>query len=348
MKGRGMTVIFAITHLIATMACTYILTITARGKPEETLRLIMVFFACTYGLQPVLGIIADAVNRNTLMASTGCVLICLGYFLMRNPLAVAAVCGSGMAAFYVGAGLDVVNTSDRKVYLLAIFLSPDLIGIYHGLIWEKVSDWHYLIPAIVLFVMAVFALFASSLNRRELRSGNAKISWSEFRCGKNLLGLAAMVIVAGIAPVFVVRQIHAGSQAAMLTLVGAICFMVGKIVGGFLADILGADKVASAAVVLTGISSSIYVATDSQALALAAIFFAGMLLPITLWTVSRIFYGTKGFVMGQVTLVWGLSFFCTARSRYEPEPVFLLLASLVCVVLIQFASAQTEERRNAS
>ena len=330
MKGRGVSVIFSVTHFVAALAAAFVMSEVAASF-VELFWLYLVFILCAYCLQPVLGFLADAVNRNTLMASSGCVFISLSYFL-SNPLNVAFCCGVGTAAFLVGSGLDVINTSDKKLSLLSLYLAPDMIGFCCGILMHNHDMMKPLVPSMILFFLAVFDLFISSLNRREFRSGNAGLSFETITDHRTLFSVLALYIAALLLPMLVIRQAMVlGTDLSSMT-IGSVLYMTGKVLGGLFSDRLGVKKVALTAACFSGTCSIIAVATHSVGFAYAGIFAAAMLVPVIVWTATRLMAGTKGLALGLVNALTGASILIMAAGGVTLGA--LVMAALVAAVAV--------------
>jgi hypothetical protein len=339
-KGRGVSVIFSLTHFVAALATAFVMSKTAAFYGEPTL-LYLVFILSTYCMQPVLGILADAVNRNTLMASTGCVFISLSYFL-REPLHVAFCCGAGAAAFLVGSGLDVINTSDRKLSLLSLYLAPDVAGLCCGLLLFRQGLSNPLLPSMVLFVLAVFDLFISSLNRRELRSGNADLSFESMTDGRTLFCVAALFVAASLLPMLVIRQAMIIGIDSKALMAGVALYTTGKLLSGLFSDHLGIKKVALASACFAGVCSIVSVATHSAGFAYAGVFASSMLVPIIVWTATRLLAGTKGLALGMVNMLTGVSVLVIAAGEFTLGVMVMAVFVTVVAVFVTIAVNRTE------
>lgn len=340
MRGRGVSVIFSVTNFVAALAAAFVMS-EAAASYEELFWLYLVFILCSYCLQPVLGLLADAVNRNTLMASTGCVFISLSYF-MKDPINVAACCGAGGAAFLVGSGLDVINTSDRKLSLLSLYLAPDMVGLCCGSMLHRHGVTNPLVPSMVLFVIAVFDLFISSLNRRELRSGNAGLSFKPILDHRTLFCVLALFIAALLLPMLVIRQTIIFGDDLSTLLVGSVLYMIGKVMGGLFSDRFGVKRVALTSACFTGICSILAVATHSTGFAYAGVFASAMLVPIIVWTATRLMIGTKGLALGMVNALTGASILTMAAGGVTLGALVMAVFVAVVAIFVIVALNRTE------
>ena len=334
MKGRGMTVLFAVAHFFAEAACAFVMARFAVSD-GSLFKLSAVFLLCTFGFQPLLGLLADVVNRNTVMASAGCALIALSFFFRGSPLWVAVICGLGNSAFHTGAGLDVLNTSDRRLWLLALYMSPDVLGLYCGFVWQQMAGNYYLWPAIVIYVIALLVLFFSSLNRREFRSGNAKFSLSAFGDPARSSGMIALMISAALIPTVMNRQLHFVNHFGAFSLYCALSYMAGKLFGGSISKFIGVLPTTIAAAAATGIAAAF---PASEKVVLATAFAAGVLFPAAYWSAAWLLPDTKGLAMGLLSFALGGGLVFAAGVNPDLGSFGTLIASAACAALTAYGA----------
>jgi len=271
-------------------------------------------------MQMPIGIIADKLNRNHLIAGIGCLLICTAFGLTSIPLAATIVIGLGNGMFHIGSGIDVLNISEKKSAALGIFVSPGAFGIYFGAMLGRLDASLNLPILIVLFVAAIF-IFSMTRIRGDSIIPNAPFS-PEVPPKLFVTVICLFLVVClrsyvGLAIDFPWRGIGYWGVA----LVCASAF--GKIIGGFLFDKFGALKIT---VISLGVASLLFLTPQIPIAGVSAILLFNMTMPITLWFMAKLVSGAKGFSFGLLTFALFLGFLPVHLG--EQIPPFWLFAPL--------------------
>jgi FSR family fosmidomycin resistance protein-like MFS transporter len=311
---------YIIGHFIVDFACAFLLYELIYGTKDWYLCLLVYNF-CAFALQMPFGLLADRWNHNSLCASIGCGLIVLA-FVLGNIETVAAVvlvtvaAGIGNALFHVGGGIDLLNVSRDKSFLLGIFVSPGALGLYFGRLLGKQNTFSSWFVILALLAVAVSVLAAGYSNKRSFLSDNVPISFQGIRSKGYLIAIGCLLVVVILRSyIGLVSNFSWKGQGAWGTiLIYAVVF--GKTSGGFLADRLGAMK---ASAISLGLASILYLFSNYPWFGIAAVFFFNMTMPITLWALARIMQGCKGFSFGVLTFGLFLGF----------APVYLNLNPLI-------------------
>jgi FSR family fosmidomycin resistance protein-like MFS transporter len=253
-------------------------------------------------MQLLVGIIADKLNRNNIVAVAGCLLVCAAFGLTSIPIAAAAVIGLGNGMFHIGGGIDVLNISEKKSAALGIFVSPGALGIYFGANLGR-ADLSIAIPILIALVTAAGVISALSRFRGGTIVQNAPFSPEAppklFIAVISLFLVVCLRSYIGLSIDFPWRGIGYWG----LALVCASAF--GKTIGGFLFDRFGAAKTT---VLTLGIASLLFLLPQMPIAGVTAILLFNMTMPITLWFVAKIIPGAKGFSFGLLTFALFLGF----------------------------------------
>jgi FSR family fosmidomycin resistance protein-like MFS transporter len=252
------------------------------------------------------GLLADKWNKNALFAVTGCGLAALSFCLGKLDISAAvAALGIGNALFHIGGGIEILNLSRGKAYLLGIFVSPGALGIYLGTVLGRRNDLPSWVLVLMLITVAVSILGGGYRNKSAFRSDNAPVSFS---------GISGMGTLAAIGSLFAVVLLRSYIGMASdfswkvqlpwgIMLISAV--VSGKMCGGFLADKVGAFK---ACAISLGPAGILYFFSNNPIAGTAAVFFFNMTMPITLWALARIMDGSKGLAFGILTFGLFLGF----------------------------------------
>lgn len=299
-----MTGIYALVHMAVDLSCAFLVYTYVLGGEQWYLWLLLYNF-CAFALQMPIGAAADRLDRNSCVAVGGCVGVLAGLLLgiAGFPAGAAVVAGIGNACFHVGGGIDVLNRSERRAAPLGIFVAPGALGIFLGTMLGRAGTEAAVWIGGLLILSAVVIRAAAVREKLWLTSGNAPLSFSvpssSVPSGRTLMAaacfLAAVILrsYSGMIQNFPWKETLAGSG---LILAGAV--VLGKMAGGVLADKLGIQRTAfrSMCAAAVGFLCLVYPAAG-----ILAVFFWNMSMPLTLWAVSKVFPGAKGFGFGLLT-----------------------------------------------
>lgn len=165
---------YSLAHFWVDFCCALLMFSCVLDTPEWGLCVLLYNF-CAFAMQMPIGLVADQLDRNSLVAALGCALVAVSGLLIPLPALAAVVAGLGNGCFHVGGGVEVLNASEKKSAALGVFVSPGAFGIYFGTILGKGAKIPWLIPAAVLGLFAAAFLLLDLRTRGSLRSGNAPV-----------------------------------------------------------------------------------------------------------------------------------------------------------------------------
>jgi len=297
-------------------------------------------------MQMPIGIVADKISRNNLVAGLGATMVAAGFGIMWLPWAVggglasaspavAAVIGLGNGMFHIGGGIDILNVSERKSAALGIFVSPGAFGVYFGTMLGRAGT-SMVIP--ILFALIIFAPLIFLMSRiRGDHEGTKPPQNAPFspqvppRLFAAVICLFAVVCLrsyVGLAIDFPWKSIGYWG----LALVCASAF--GKTIGGFLFDKFGGVKTA---VTTLGAASALFLLPQMPLAGVSSILLFNMTMPITLWLVAKCIPGAKGFSFGLLTFALFLGFLPVYLDTAAPPFWAYAILSAVSLALLMFA-----------
>ena len=294
---------YSAAHFLVDFACAFLMFRTISASPDFRLCILLYNF-CAFAMQMPLGILADRLDRNFLVAIAGCVLVGAAYGFVAFPLAAVIVLGLGNALFHLGGGVDVLNISTRRSGALGVFVSPGAFGVYLGTLLGNGTALSPIVVPIALPAAAV-VIFAVHRLQRGQYPKNAAFALPA--------GAPRRVLIVAVCLFFVVcLRSYVGLALSFpwkspgLWAALAVCAVVfGKAAGGFLADKLGALRVG---VISLGAAAPLFLIPRSAAAGLLSVLLFNMTMPITLWAMAKAFPGAKGFSFGLLTFGLFLGF----------------------------------------
>ena len=320
--------VYSAGHFWVDFSCALLMFSQLFHRPEWSLCVLLYNF-CAFALQMPLGLLADRISRNSLVAGTGCILVLAGWLASPAALLSAVLAGVGNACFHIGGGIDVLNDSTRRSAALGVFVSPGAFGIYFGTLFGKTVDIFWLAPVMGLLIFGVLLPGLDRNLRGSLNSGNAP-------CMLDLSRKAAWVLVCCFVVVILrsclglLFQFPWKTGGWSLVLICAVVF--GKAAGGFLGDWLGMRR---GAMVSLGMSGLLFLVSGNPLAGTAAVFLFNMTMPMTLWAAAKRLPGGKGFAFGTLTFALFLGFFPAYLGWELPSgSVTYALGAVLSLVLL--------------
>lgn len=310
--------LYSAAHFWVDFSCALLLFGTLAGSPDFW-SCALVYNFCAFALQMPLGLLADRLNRNGLLAALGCVLISAACLL--SPPGAMAAAGVGNALFHLGGGIDVLNGGGRKAAALGVFVSPGAAGLFLGGALGKSAS-----PPLWLGPLGLLALAAGMAGLLRRPSGNAAPSLSGGQGA--LVPLFLVVVLRSYMGMNQSFPWKTGLWAPALTL----ALVLGKAAGGFAMDRLGPRRAAARSL---GAAAVMYLGAAFPLPGTAAVFLFNMTMPITLWAAARALPGAKGFAFGLLTFGLFLGFLPSFLGWPGLPPGSWPALSLVSLLLLQ-------------
>ena len=257
--SMGLAMRLGVLHALVDAACVAVLysEVALDRLPYETLTaLVLLYNSLAFGLQWLLGIVADLAGAYRLTAAGGTWLIAAAVITEPiYPWAGAVLAGIGNACFHVGAGAVVLRQSRGRAAECGIFVGPGAMGLATGL-WLGLNSGLWRLPAIVLLLCSNLMLLREVLMDSApapapLRSPPSH-EFSPSPCpaprppGKHpevsrLLTVPIMLLLGSVAIRSGVGGLLSGSwrTSAFAAFSLAAAAMTGKCIGGLVSDRLG-------------------------------------------------------------------------------------------------------------
>lgn len=299
MACKPLLALYSLTHFWVDLSCAFLAFRFLSGSADFLLCLLLYNF-CAFALQMPLGLWADGLDRNGVVAAAGCGLTAAA-FLVPVPLAAAVIAGVGNALFHLGGGIDVLNTSGKRAAALGVFVSPGAVGLYVGTFWGGGTAISALLPPVGLLILGGGILVLCKRTMGSLRSGNAPVETEPV--GGSWLPLIPLFLVVVLRSWMGLGQSFSWKAEWSLSLVAALA--LGKAAGGFLMDAVGPRRAAGWSL---GLAAVLYLFSGDPIPGIFAVFLFNMTMPMTLWAAAKILPGAKGFGFGLLTFALFLGY----------------------------------------
>lgn len=330
-RPKPATALYSAAHFAVDLCCAAAMFQQA-GKGGGAL-LLMLYNFCAFAMQLPLGVLADRLGHGPLLAATGCAMVGGAWLAAPAPLLMAALTGLGNGAFHIGAGVEVLNMSQDKAALLGVFVSPGAIGIFLGTVYGPA------LPHLPLWCAGTMLCCAAAILLLMGRGGAAGREFA-LPSPSPLLPLAGLLLV-------VCLRSYCGAilsfpwKEGLWAWAALLAVALGKALGGFACDRLGAIRASAASL---GLCSLLFLFSQSSPiLGTLAVLLFNMTMPITLWAAARLLSGCHGAAFGLLTfgLFMGL---CPAYFGFDWAGgwAYALLSALSLGLLLPSLPRQKE------
>jgi MFS transporter, FSR family, fosmidomycin resistance protein len=258
--------------------------------------LVIAYNILAFGLQTIIGFITDYLKSPRTSALLGCLLVGASAFIfLFFPVLAVVLAGIGNALFHIGGGSICLNLTPGKATAPGIFVAPGALGLMFGTLLDKNGQfvaWPFTLALAVLCIL-MFIIQKPEMNYKMELPVNHKFSHFEIVLLLVLFSIAIRSMV-GMVIVFPWKS------NINLLIIFTLAVMLGKGLGGILADRLGWIRVAVGALVLS--IPFLVIGANITVLAIIGMFLFNITMPVTLVAISNILPGRPGFAFGLTCL----------------------------------------------
>jgi MFS transporter, FSR family, fosmidomycin resistance protein len=305
-RPSGALSVYALAHGTVDAVCVGALWAAYHGGSLSSGTAWSAFFLynlLAFAVQPIVGVSADRFGGARGFAAAGALATATGLGIAALPhaaFAAVAVLGLGNAAFHVGGGVLSLKAAPGRATPLGLFVAPGAAGVVAGTLVGRAGGpvWIFAL-ALLPLAAAVLALPAPAFPAARARSRRAGDVSRAGPAGIELIVLLVLLVIA-------VRA-YAGAALVLpwksdMRLLAALTtgVVLGKALGGVLADRFGWRVVGVSALVLSIPLLALGPASASAGIAGTLLF--NMTMPITLVAVAHALPGHYGFAFGLTCL----------------------------------------------
>ena len=278
MENKIMLTIYSLVHCVVDLSCAAYLSsmVVTSFDPIHIAMFVTLYNSLAFILQWPFGILFNNKNKNAYVSMLGCILILLGYVFGKIILLPVLLIGVGNALFHIGGGIDILNISNKKASKIGIYVAPGALGLFIGTNINKLKYPIFIV--IILLILSIVALYYLGKNTE------TKIKQKEI--GILDLKLSKQIVVYFILIAICIRGLlgfllnYSWKSDFSLALILVIMVVLGKMLGGVLADKFGLGKVG---VVSLFLSAILFIFSfDSIIIAMISVFLFNMTMPLTL------------------------------------------------------------------
>ena len=208
-------------------------TIIQQGLPD-TNTLILLYNLLAFGLQPLVALLFDYTHQPRRGTSVALLLTTVGLLLLQTNLLIAIVLiGLGSAGLHAGAGSVVISTTPGKASAPGVFAAFGVVGLAVG----GLASFNFASTAIILIIILLICLSISIWFSKQISKPDIQLT--QISIPAPLLFIILLLLAVALRSTVWVgtqTQIERYSMAALWL---AMAAGLGKLIGGFAADLLG-------------------------------------------------------------------------------------------------------------
>jgi MFS transporter, FSR family, fosmidomycin resistance protein len=318
-------------HLVIDGICAGVIFSILRNQIDGTIDFIsfvVLYNILAFGLQSVFGLITDYFKSPRVVTLLGCILTSFSAITFISfPVIAIIFAGLGNALFHAGGGSISLNLTPNKASAPGIYVAPGALGILFGTLLGKGGQfiaWPFVLILIILcFLMFVIKKPEMNYNKEDGLSN--KVNYF----GLILLLIFISIAVRSLVGMLVVFPWKADINLLIVLTIGVV---LGKALGGVIADKFGWIGIAVGALILS-IPFLIFGASISL-VGIIGMFLFNITMPVTLVAISNLLPGRPGFAFGLtcLALVFG------ALPAFSPFKLIFSNNWFISIVIIVSAS----------
>ncbi len=297
MKQSSQLVLYGFCHLVVDLVCVVLVLSSQRlGMIAEVQYwwLIVVYNFLAFGTQVGWGMWLDKWQKPKNAVMISFLLIIFGCFSSGlNVYAMVILLGLGNALFHVGAGSWVLNIAEGKASRPGLFVAPGALGLFLGVIWSKTEINYYWILVLLmgLCLILVFLLVKPG-NCYQKKSVKVNFGWE--------LVVFLMLLTVQLRSLIGVILVFSWKSSFVWLMISAMGIVLGKGLGGILADRFGWRKIGLGSLVIS--IGLLTWGASNPILAIVGLFLFNFTMPITLSVLANVLPGRPGLAFGLTCL----------------------------------------------
>ncbi|MBQ8824045.1 MAG: hypothetical protein IJZ64_02300 [Ruminococcus sp.] len=340
-----------ILHCIVDFCCIYymvqiVFPFCVENRIEQWLFYGILYNFIAFAGQLPVGIFGDYLQKDNVLITVSLFLLFVTYISalwVKLPVFIPVLLiGIGNACFHIGGGRTALQHRENTCGTVGIFVATGAFGVFGGR-WlagrEKTWIPEIVVMLLIAFILHIILCQSYKSVRKEMTVFSISLSGNSWALLLAVCCIFVVVLRSFAGTVFTFPW-SSGLMALLLT----VAIVLGKAVGGILADRFGISKTVFFSLTL---SALLFLGANSIPLmGLMAVFLFNMTMPITLSLLAMQFPYAKGMMFGLLTfaIFIGLipSYFCSINQFSKPW-IYVLLS--VASLLLLYIPLLLEKRR---
>lgn len=295
--------VYGITHAVIDWICAAVIFSIFKNQTINLsilTSLVILYNVLAFWLQAIFGLITDYLKSPKETAILGCIFVGISAIIFLNfPISAIIFAWLGNALFHVGGGSISLNLTPQKTTAPGIYVAPGALGLFLGIIIGKSGQFIAWQAVLILIILSFLMVITKKPN----------INYTKTKGSNKYLELIILLILLSIAIRSLVGFIVIFPWKSDFNLLIAltIAIVLGKGLGGILADKFGWIKISVWALILS--IPLLSLASNIPILAIIGMFLFNITMPVTLVAISNTLPGRSAFAFGLtcLALIIGIS-----------------------------------------
>ena len=337
--------VYTFSHFIVDFCCFYMLFSwhSSGTHPDQTLAAgFLAYNIIAFGFQPFIGYLGDTFRKIPLEI-IGCPLLIAGLLSMSVPAAAIILMGLGNACFHIAGGIDSLRHSGGKMARSGVFVSSGALGVALGSLSGKSGKLSVYFPigVLLLCLVLLYMIYRKRMKSEDMETA-LSITKPELKTGTVILLASVSIFIRSYAGAIIPLEWR---TTTILFLFPAIGAFLGKVSGGFIADIIGARK--SAVFSLLMAAALVGFGYMNPWIYLTGILLFNISMSATLCAITSVLRPYPGLAFGITTLALLCgnvpTFFITATPA-PPVFIAMTIVSAACLYFIFEGKVKNNEK----
>lgn len=331
--------LYSILHFLVDLVCCYTvirIVLLSNDLFLSSILITVCYNFSAFALQAPIGLIVDYFDKTKIFQVFSFICLMLGLFISKEPNLIVWSCvlmGIGNSLFHVSFGVDILNEKTKKSRYLGIFISTGALGVSLGTFLAMTkSD---------LYLVFMLSLLLSILVLSYMYKYGEPLNHTECNIDFNILNENKVVII--ILMFVVILRAYMGGKIGinfglngiltpiLIVVINTLPLVLGKAVGGILADKYGIKETIKYSLILCLILSLIYYFTNNMFCAIMIVFTFNMTMPITLYLIKEVISCSKGFAFGLLSFSLFIGYIISMYVSFSYEYLLSSIITLICL-----------------
>lgn len=315
--------LLASSHLLVDALCIGILfSLYTRQQIEGSsyTYLIMFYNIIAFGIQPIIGYIADSRQCPKLFAIVGMTLPILSLVFLEVPIIAVILLSVGNAFFHVGGGIISLYSNENKAKSPGLFVAPGAIGVFLAPFLQNNRIGIFIVITILFFHIIVLLRWKTPV----ITSYSEKEPIIESKWILAIIALLFVICVRAIIGGVLVYKWNTEIKTKSIILFAVV---LGKAMGGILGDRFGFRVIGVGGLILS--VPLLLLGVEYWYLGVIGLFVFNVTMPITLTTLAIGLKRYKGFAFGLTTLALVIGYVLQYIYKVQYKENFMFMVGIV-------------------
>lgn len=331
-NSKVITCLYTILHFLVDAICALVIYSTLYNTKLDTY-VFFIYNIMAFVTQPIVGLLIDKYKNERIFLLFCIIFLMLGVMLMNLPIMSALFLGLGNSLFHISGGKYVITKTNNDLISIGVFVSTGALGLAIGRYFNNLYIWIIFIS--LLIILSLIILLAKYQN---IIIENEKEKCTNINGLPIILICSVVFIRSFVGNIFI---LDFNKEAWMLVMISAAA-MLGKMLGGIIAKIIGINKT----IIITMVFSAILLVlfNNNFVLSLIGIILFNCSMPLTLYLINKVLNNYEGFGFGLLAAIL-FPGYLLSMIGFENIAIYIMiiLGSILSIVFVLISNKKLKE-----